>query len=300
LYRHEKLFLYFAIKETKISKLGFISEIIFKIPPLRLMNSAFFKAKAYLQYLNKSGTRHSVHSPFVYTLVDEVIRNKEEYPEFVEIEDLRQELLRKSQLIEITDFGAGANFKSYEHRFERVSELARKSSVDEKFGRLLFRLARHFKPETIIELGTSLGVSTLYLAKANPAAKVITLEGCTTKSEQAATNFASLHASNIDLHIGRFDIVLPDLVKDITKIDFAFIDGHHTYDATIDNFQTLLQITHNDTVFVFDDIHWSRGMEKAWQQITDHQHVTVSIDLFRFGIVFLKKELSRQKFVIRF
>jgi len=264
------------------------------------MNSAFFKAIAYLKYLNKSGTRHSVHSPFVYSLVDEVLRNKTDYPEFREIEELRQKLLGKSQLIEITDFGAGANLKSYEHRFERVASIARKGSVDEKFGRLLFRLARHFKPETIIELGTSLGVSTLYLAKASPAAKVITLEGCTTKSEQAATNFESLHASNIDLHIGRFDIVLPDLVKNLPKLDFAFIDGHHTYDATIDNFETLLQITHNDTVFVFDDIHWSRGMEKAWQQITDHEHVTVSVDLFRFGIVFLKKELSRQKFVIRF
>jgi len=299
-YRHEKLFLYFAIKETKISKLGFISEIIFKIPPLRLMNSAFFKATAYLKYLNKSGTRHSVHSPFVYSLVDEVLRNKTDYPEFREIEELRQKLLSKSQLIEITDFGAGANLKSYEHRFERVSALARKSSVDEKFGRLLFRLVRYFKSETILELGTSLGISTLYLALANREAQVYTLEGCTTKSEQASTNFQSLNALNIDLHIGRFDIVLPDLVKNMKKLDFAFIDGHHTFDATVDNFETLLIKAHNDTVFVFDDIHWSRGMEKAWQQISDHEHVTVSVDLFRFGIVFLKKELSRQKFVIRF
>jgi predicted O-methyltransferase YrrM len=292
--------LYFAIKETKISKLGFISEIIFKILPLRLMNSAFFKATAYLKYLNKSGTRHSVHSPFVYLLVDEVIRDKTDFQEFNDIENLRQKLLHKSQLIEITDFGAGANLKSYEHRFERVSELARKSSVDEKYGRLLFRLVRYFKSETILELGTSLGISTLYLALANREAQVYTLEGCTTKSEQASANFQALNALNIDLHIGRFDIVLPDLVKNMKKLDFAFIDGHHTFDATIDNFETLLKIAHNDTVFVFDDIHWSRGMEKAWQQITDHEHVTVSVDLFRFGIVFLKKELSRQKFVIRF
>lgn len=272
----------------------------FKIPPLRLMTSAFFKAKAYLQYLNKSGTRHSVHSPFVYSLVDEVFRDKTDYPEFHEIETLRQKLLNKSQLIEITDFGAGANLKSYEHRFERVSAIARKGSVDEKYGSLLFRLVRYFKPETILELGTSLGISTLYLALANREAKVYTLEGCTTKSEQASTNFQALNALNIDLHIGRFDIVLPDLVKDLKKLDFAFIDGHHTFDATIDNFETLLIKSHNDTVFVFDDIHWSRGMEKAWQHITDHEHVTVSVDLFRFGIVFLKKELSRQKFVIRF
>jgi len=264
------------------------------------MNSAFYKLSAYLRYLNTSGTRHSVHSPFVYSLVDEVFRDKTDYPEFRDIEELRQKLLRKSQVIEVTDFGAGANSKSYEHRFERVASIVRKGSVDVKFGRLLFRLVRYFKPETIIELGTSLGISTLYLAKANHEAKVITLEGCTTKSEQAASNFEALHATNIDLHIGSFDIVLPDLVKNMKKLDFAFIDGHHTFDATIDNFEKMLKVAHNDTVFVFDDIHWSRGMERAWQQITDHEHVTVSIDLFRFGIVFLKKELSRQKFVIRF
>jgi len=264
------------------------------------MKFNFFALISYLRYLHKSGTRHSVHSPFVYSLIDEVIRNKTEHPEFDEIRKLREILLRKSRLIEITDFGAGAKHKSYEHRFESVAAIARKSAVPEKYGRLLFRLVEHFKPDTIIELGTALGISTLYMAKANPRAKVFTVEGCTTRSEQAVNNFNLLKARNIILHIGRFDIILPDMTEQAGKLDFAFIDGHHTRKATLSNFRKLLKISHNDTVFVFDDIHWSKDMENAWQEISGHEQVTVSIDLFRMGIVFLRKELSRQKFVIRF
>lgn len=264
------------------------------------MSSIAFGFVSYLKYLFKSGNRHSVHSPFVYSLVDEVIRDRQARLAYSRISDLRKLLSKKSQLIEITDFGAGAGVNTYEHRFESVASIAQKSAVNEKYGQLLFRLVEHFKPKTIVELGTSLGISTLYLALPDADALVITVEGCTTKSEQAASNFESLGVTNLHLHIGRFDIVLPDVIKEAGRLDFAFIDGHHLYKSTMANFEALLQIAHNDTVFVFDDIHWSPEMEKAWAEISDHQQVTVSIDLFRMGIVFLKKELSKQNFVIRF
>jgi predicted O-methyltransferase YrrM len=236
----------------------------------------------------------------VYNLVDQVFKNKKDSLAFQEIAKLRQKLLLKSQVIEITDFGSGANHKQYSHRFERVASIVRNSSISDRYGRLLFRLVEYFKPQIIVEIGTSVGLSTLYMALSNPDAKVYTVEGCATKSEQAAINFNAMQISNIEQHIGRFDLVLPDLVKQTGKLDFAFIDGNHTYEATIENFKTLLAIANNDTVFVFDDIHWSAGMQKAWNEICDHNGVTGSIDLYRFGIVFLKKELSKQKFVIRF
>ncbi len=264
------------------------------------MRRKAFSILAYWTYLVNSGSRHSVHSPFVYKLVDLVLKNKKDNQAFQNIAKLRQKLLLKSQVIEITDFGSGANHKQYSHRFERVASIVRNSSVSDRYGRLLFRLVEYFKPQTIIEIGTSVGLSTLYMALANPDANVYTIEGCTTKSEQATTNFNAMQVSNIEQHIGRFDLVLPDLVKQAGKLDFAFIDGNHTYEATIENFKTLLAIANNDTVFVFDDIHWSADMQKAWNKISDHKGVTVSIDLYRFGIVFLKKELSKQKFVIRF
>jgi len=223
-----------------------------------------------------------------------------DHPSFHDIRELRNKLLHKTQVIEITDFGAGANHKEYRHRFESVASIVRNSSVSEKHGRLLFRLVEYFLPETIIELGTSVGISTLYMATANPDAHIYTIDGCTTKSEQAAANFNILHVVNIEQHIGRFDIVLPDVITQAMKVDFVYIDGNHTYEATLSNFKLLLSISHNDTVFVLDDIHWSEGMQKAWNEIADHEHVTVSIDLFRMGIVFLKKELSKQKFIIRY
>ena len=264
------------------------------------MRQKTFLIIAYLRYLSKSGTRHSVHSPFVYLLVDKIFRNREGHKAFRDISQLRKRLLGKSQVIEITDFGSGADNKGFKLRFESVASIVRNSALGEKYGRLLFRLVEYFKPQTIIELGSSVGISTLYLAMANPQAKVFTIEGCTAKSEQASDNFTSLQVSNIEQHIGRFDIVLPDVIALAGKLDFAFIDGNHTYEATIANFNTLLSIAHNDTVFVFDDIHWSAGMQKAWDEIAGHERVTVSIDLFRIGIVFLKKELSKQKFVIRY
>jgi predicted O-methyltransferase YrrM len=231
--------------------------------------------------------------------VDTVFRNTDEHPAFVKIKERRRDLLDKHQMIEITDYGTGAKNKRYEFRFESISTIVRKTTIGERYGRLLFRLVEHFKPRTIIELGTSVGLSSLYMAMAHPDSHIYTIEGCTSKSEQALSTFKSIPVTNIEQHIGRFDIILPDLIKDIEKLDFAFIDGNHTYDATLSYFESLLKIAHNDTVFVFDDIHWSAGMEKAWNEISDHERVTVSIDLFRMGVVFLRKEMSRQKFVIR-
>jgi len=272
----------------------------FYITPAFYMGLFIFKLMAYLRYLRKSGSRHSVHSPFVYELIEKVFKNENEHPSFPEIRNLRHNLLRNSQVIEITDFGAGAKPKKFNYRFESIASITRSSTVSEKYGRILFRLVEHFKPLTIIELGTSVGLGTLYMAMAKPDAIVYTIEGCTAKSGLASSNFVALHVSNVFQHIGRFDIVLPDLIRQTGKLDFAFIDGNHTYEATVANFKTLLTTAHNDTVFVFDDIHWSAGMDKAWNEIANHERVTVSIDLFRIGIVFLKKELSKQNFVIRF
>ena len=264
------------------------------------MRQKLFLMIAYLRYLGKSGTRHSVHSPFVYTLVDKIFRNRQDHQAFQDISQLRKKLLSKSQVKEITDFGSGANYKGFKIRYESIASIVRNSALSEKYGRLLFRFVEYFKPNTIIELGSSVGISTLYLAMANPESKIFTIEGCSAKSEQATDNFNSLQVSNIEQHIGRFDIVLPDVIALAEKLDFAFIDGNHTYEATFANFNSLLNIAHNDTVFVFDDIHWSEGMQKAWEEIAVHERVTVSIELFRIGIVFLKKELSKQKFVIRY
>ena len=259
----------------------------------------FYSLSAYLNYRINSTTRHGIHSPFVYRFTNEVIRVKNHYAEFVEIEQIRESMLNLTNVIEITDFGTGKGNRDYELRFERVQSIAENDSVSKKEGKLLFNLVKFFKPDTIIEIGTSLGISTVYLAKAAPEARLHTLEGCSTKSQLAASNFSKLHLTKIQQHIGKFDLTLPKALAQINKLDLAFIDGNHSYHATIKYFELLLQKAHNDTVFVFDDIHWSADMGKAWMKIIGNEHVTASIDLFSMGIVFFRKELSKQAFVIQ-
>ncbi len=259
----------------------------------------FFSSQAFARYLIKSGSLHSIHSPFVYSLIEEVLNPGADTSRFQEVSDLRKSMLRKKYLIEITDYGGGKNMSDYTLRFESMSSIVKRSAINEKFGKILFRVVNHFKPLTILELGTSVGFSSMYMALANPSAQIFTIEGCPKKAEQALSNFNTLQISNIEQHIGRFDIILPELLGKVGKLDLAFIDGNHTYKATLRYFDALMKIAHNDTILIFDDIHWSKGMEDAWSKITVHPQVSVSIDLFRIGIVFLKQELSKQKFVIR-
>lgn len=255
---------------------------------------------SYLQYLIASRSRHSVHSPFVFSLVEDVINDKSENESFDEIAVLRDSLYRNVRELEITDFGTGSGDRDFVHRMASVSSIARSSGISHKYGKLLFRLVAFFKPQTIIEMGTSLGLSTAYMAKAAPNAKIYTIEGCATKSQQASSNFKKYDIFNVEVQIGGFEIILPTLMEKAGSVDFVFIDGNHRYKPTLHYFDTLLQIAHNDTIFVFDDIHWSYEMAQAWKEISRHESVSVSIDLFRVGIVFFKKELSKQHFVIRY
>ena len=263
------------------------------------MKQSIFMVLAYLQHLMKSGSGHQSDNAFTSDLVKQVIQNQEHHEAYNQIGQLRKRLLQKYQVIESTDFGSGAGNMSYKLKYVRVASIVKSSAISERCGMVLFRLVEYFKPNTIIELGTSVGISTLYLAMPKLDTKVITLEGCTTKSEQAAANFSAMKLENIAQHIGRFDIVLPQVINETPQADLVFIDGNHTYDATMANFNALLQISHPETIFVFDDIHWSAGMQKAWDEISGHERVTLSIDLFRMGIVFLRKEVMRQNLVIR-
>jgi len=61
-----------------------------------------------------------------------------------------------------------------------------------------------------------------------------------------------------------------------------------------------LKYANNNTIFIFDDIHWSDGMENAWKYIKANTRTTLTIDLFFVGIVFVKSELSKEDFTIRF
>ncbi|MEO6187349.1 MAG: class I SAM-dependent methyltransferase [Ginsengibacter sp.] len=265
------------------------------------MYSSFQLARKFLIYYltANNGKGHGIHSPFVFNFVTDVLNDKNQYECFDKIEPLRKELQRDHSFIEVEDFGAGSAV--IPHRQRKVSAIAASSLKNKKFARLLFRIVKHYQPETIIELGTSFGTTTCYLACAKSSAKVFTLEGSKAIAQIAKGNFEKLSFSNIQLIEGNFEESLPELIQKIERIDILFVDGNHRREATLKYFNQCLGKSTSSSIFIFDDIHWSKEMEDAWEEIKAHPSVKLTIDLFFIGLVFFNPDFKvKQHFVIRF
>lgn len=265
------------------------------------MYTSFQLAKKFLEYFlhASNGKGHGVHSPFVYDFIIHVLNKKGIAGQLHFIEDHRRSLLKNNQKIEVEDFGAGSAVISTNTRV--IKDIAKSSPKSKKFARLLFRIASYYKCKTIVELGTSFGTTTAYLSLSSPEAKVFTLEGAGEIADRARAFFSKNDLHNIDLLEGSFDKTIPQLLNKLSVIDLLFIDGNHQEKATLEYFEQFLKNASDESIFIFDDIHWSAGMERAWETIKAHGAVTLSIDLFFIGIVFFRKEfLVKQHFSIRF
>jgi predicted O-methyltransferase YrrM len=248
-----------------------------------------YRIESYLTYLWEAKTKYQIHSPFLYNIVTEVFEKQLDYEDFHRIENVREQLLENQTIIEVEDFGAGS--KKFKSNKRKIADIAKISLKKEKHAQLLFMLVRYFKANNILELGTSLGITTSYLASAHQNVKVTTIEGCNATAMIAKENFSKLNLKNINLLVDKFDHVLPEICNpNKEKFDFIFIDGNHRELAVIEYFKTILPFCHNDTVIAIDDIHWSEEMEEAWQFIKNHQQVTVSIDIYEMGFAFIRKE----------
>jgi predicted O-methyltransferase YrrM len=215
------------------------------------------------------------------------------------VETLRARLLENDATINVIDLGAGSRKGAQNER--KISDIARNALKPPKYSRLLFRMANYFKSHTILELGTSLGITTCYLAHADHAAEVVTMEGVPSIAQLASNQFEQMGLKNIKLVEGNFDETLSQALNDLPGIDFAYIDGNHREEPTIRYFNTMYPSLHKDSVVVFDDIHWSKEMENAWDKIKADERVTLTIDLFFIGIVFFKPDFKeKQQFTIRF
>ena len=265
------------------------------------MYSRIQLAAKYLKYYvaSSNGKGHGTHSPFIFHFITHILNDKKKYEEYTKVEKLRNQLLNDNTILEIEDFGAGSNINKTNKR--TISSIAKNSAKPKKYGQLLFRMVREYKPKQILELGTSLGITTTYLAMGNNTANVITMEGAEKVAEVAHKNFESLELQNISVEKGNFDHILPAVINNRPSFDFIFIDGNHRQEPTERYFSKLLTRINNDTIMVFDDIHWSKEMEAAWDSIKSHPEVSCTIDLFFIGIVLFRKEfLAKQHFVIRF
>lgn len=265
-----------------------------------MYSSVELAAKYFKYYFTSSnGKGHGVHSPFVFNFITHILNDKRTFYAYDQLEKLRKELSTDKKLLTIEDFGAGSAI--YKSNQRRICDIAKSSLKPKKFSQLMFRMINYYKINTIVELGTSLGITTGYLALGNLQGQVYTLEGATEVAEVARQNFKKLSLTNIELIEGDFDNALPNLLNRISTIDFAFVDGNHRKVPTIQYFEQLLAKATEYSVFIFDDIHWSREMEEAWNYIQQHKKVTLTIDLFFIGLVFFRKEQKvPQHFSIRF
>jgi predicted O-methyltransferase YrrM len=254
-------------------------------------------AKDYLSHRFKAKTRHGTHSPFVYRLVDSIIYDKSPKKVYAEVENIRQQLLADDRSITVVDLGAGSHVNN--NRQKKISDIAAHALKPPKMAQLLYRLAADMRPQNMIELGTCLGVTSIYLQKAVPEAKVYTLEGSPETAAIAQETFDKAGLNKIELVIGNFDDTLPGIINDLDKLDFIFVDGNHQKDATLKYFSWCLPKVHDNTMLIFDDIYWSEGMKEAWAEIKAHPQVRVTIDLFWIGLVFFKSAQAREDFKIK-
>jgi len=254
-------------------------------------------AKDYLLHRLKAKTRHGTHSPFVYRLIDSVIYDFSNKKVYEKVEGLRRELLSDERVINVTDLGAGSHLNN--NREKKVSDIAKNALKPRQLAQLLFRLVADLQPRNIIELGTCLGITSVYLKEAAPDAELYTLEGCPQTANIALEVFRKAGAYGIHEITGNFDNTLPDVIDGLDQLDFVFVDGNHTKEATLKYFEWCLPKVHDNTLLIFDDIYWSEGMKEAWAEIKAHPQVTVTIDLFWIGLVYFKKGQAKEDFLIK-
>ena len=255
--------------------------------------------KSYVKFLWKSTNAHGVHSPFVFDLVRKCFYYKTDFPEYRTLDEYRNSLLQNKNTIEVTDFGAGSRvFKSNTRAINKIAENA---GISVKDAKLLFRVVHYFKPENILEIGTSLGLATSAIA-VNKSTEITTLEGCQETARVAQSQFEKF---NFDVNsvVTEFESYLktyPEISRNKPQtFDLIYFDGNHSKEATLNYFELLLPTISNETVWIFDDIHWSAGMEEAWEIIKKHPNVTVTIDSFQWGFVFFRREQEKEHFIIR-
>jgi predicted O-methyltransferase YrrM len=252
----------------------------------------------YAYYCLHAVNQQSLKTPFVYKFYDEVIRGIDNHPDFQAIECYRQTLLTSQQAVTITELGAGSSVRN--GRVRSVDSIARHSLSPPKFGRFLFRLVQFLKPATIIEFGTSLGATTLYLSLADDYSKVYTLEGCPETAQIAQQGFQQFKQSNIEVKLGNIDDTLPALLQEVPAVDLAYVDANHRQGTTLSYFEQLLTKISESSVLVFDDIYWSFEMMEAWRIIKNHPRVTLSLDLFDAGLVFFRPHQTKQHYTLKF
>ena len=252
--------------------------------------------KDYTNFILKSTNKHGVHSPFVFNLITECFNKKTNKNLWQLFKKTKQQLLDNKNYIQVTDFGSGSKIFTSKNR--QISKIAKIAGISNKKARILIKVIAYFKPKNILEVGTSLGLGTSSIKIGYPNSTITTLEGCPKTASVAKNLFLSNNFKNTTIIIGSFEKTLPKITEN-NHFDCIYFDGNHTKEATLTYFKECLPTIKNDSFWIFDDIYWNSNMKEAWSEIKKNATVTVTIDLFHFGIVFFRKEQAKEHFKIR-
>ena len=242
---------------------------------------------------------YGIHSPFVFELYTNVIAGDTKEKIFESIEVYRKELLGCDIGIIRKSIAESLN-GGFRGELVKLSRIARTVSVPPHLGRLLYRLVKHFQPQVMLELGTSVGISSMYMAQANPNGTLYTIEGDEAVFGIAQKRFQAMNLANIKPICGTFETELPHLANEVSSFDFVFIDGDHNGTKLLQYFNVILPKLNENSIVVVDDIRWSNDMEDAWRELKANRQVSVSIDLFRCGVLFFRKGIAKQNFMLRY
>lgn len=291
---------------------GIISCLITKLPvsenPGRDAHSYISMTKTSL-YLNRAARflRHQfqaqgpmlLHSPFVYDFYRKVLRQPLT-SDGEKVEALRRKLKKSGEVINLRDFGAGADNQGGKTAFRSIADIAGKSSRRRSEGELLMRICRHYQPKRCLEFGTNLGISSLYQLYGLDGGRFISMEG---DPQLAAISGEHIRQFGLNAEIitGEFSEILDHkLSLPEYRPDYVFLDGNHQYASTLEYVRRLLPNMPENSIMILDDINWSEGMLSAWRKIVEHPEITVSIDLFFMGICFVKRPQAKEHFKFRF
>jgi predicted O-methyltransferase YrrM len=250
--------------------------------------------REYIKYKLKSQGKHDIHSPFVFDFVTRCLKTKINQKDLDLIKSIRKQLLTNSKLINVSDFGAGSKKLGKQRTIKQIFKNASSKGI---YSKLLYQLANHYQPQNILELGTSLGYGTVQFALGSPNSNTVTIDACTETQEVAKNHLSDKAFSSIEFISNTFDNYFQTLQN--KRFDLVFIDGHHNGQALLSYMEVLKKFTHNDTIFIIDDIRWSEDMLAAWNEIIKNKEYHLTLDLFKVGIVIKRPQQAKEHFTIK-
>ncbi len=263
-----------------------------------------FRVKSFFGHLLTARTRYSIHSPFLYHFICQVLNDNYQYDDYLDVEGFREKIAYDRSWFKKMDLGAKGEGRE---SIIQVSSEVDKITIPSKYGQLLYRTIRYFGLRYALELGTGFGIGSAYLMKglqANRKSKLITIEGCPETSNITRKYLENLREENPGTELimveGAFEDHLKNALNSIKEIDFLLMDGHHKKEPVIRNFNTVLPYMNNSGVIAIDDINWSPEMKSAWETIIQNSNVSMTVDLYRMGLIFLSPSLPKSSFKIRF